>query len=342
MDSTSFSFAWPWLAVLLPLPLLARLLRRGGRAAPPRGPAGGPVLRHPHGAKLRMAFGGQRAAPSRGWSGALLMALIWAALVLALMRPQWLTTRTEVVNPGYDLMLAVDVSRSMEALDFEVGGQRVNRLAVVKGVLGDFIERRAGDRLGLILFGETAYLQAPLTPDGPAVRQLLDASVPRMLGNATALGDAIALAVKKLRARPEGSRVLILLTDGKSTAGRLPPTAAIRMAAHYGVRIYTIGVGSQGPVPIREGGQLVRRTLPLDAAQLQAIAEATGGAYFRATDTQALESIYQRIDALEPTEAEVERVRVPTPLYRWPLGVAMLGLVLVMIRQLRREWRAGA
>jgi Ca-activated chloride channel family protein len=333
-----FEFAWPWLAVLLPLPWLLR------RYAPSRAPAreaddaGAPVLLHPLVGRLGQTF---TAATPVGMPAPmvqnLLMGILWASLVLALMKPQWLETHTEVVSPGYDLMMAVDTSRSMEALDFTVDGRRVNRLAVVKGVMGRFITQRGGDRIGLIIFGDSAYLQAPLTLDGEAVRSLLEATVPRMAGDATAIGDAIGLAVKKLRERPQSSRILILLTDGENTAGNLPPLEATRLASLYKVRIYTIGVGSKGEVPIMENGQLKMTKMEIDEELLQEIAGRTGGAYFRATDTQALEQIYAQIDALEKSEVEERSVMVPQPLFRWPLGLALLALFLIAAMALRRR-----
>ena len=224
----------------------------------------------------------------------------------------------------------------MEALDFTVDGRRVNRMAVVKGVVGRFVEQRRGDRVGLIIFGDNAYLQSPLTLDGDAVRAMLESAIPRMAGDATAIGDSVGLAVKKLRERPEGSRILILLTDGENTAGSLPPLEAARLARRYDIRTYTIGVGSKGKVPFREGGRLIMADMQIDEDLLREMAQITGGAYFRATDTQALEEIYRRIDAMEKTEAETRRTMIPRPLFRWPLGAALLLLLLLVAMSLRR------
>ncbi len=326
-----FEFAWPWAVLLLPLPWLVRRLWPASPRALERAGAGRPPqLLHPGIQRLESAYAAATPAlPPSLWLQRLLLWLIWAALVATMMRPQWLEKYSEVMSTGHDLMLAVDASRSMEALDFTVDGRRVNRMAVVKGVVGRFIEQRHGDRIGLILFGDGAYVQAPLTLDGGVVRTLLDNSVPRMAGDATAIGDAIGLAVKKLRERPPGSRILILLTDGENTAGSLPPEEAAQLARHYGVRVYTIGVGSKGEVPFPEGGRIVMTDMQIDEDLLRKVAAITGGAYFRATDTQALEGIYRRIDEMEQTEAESQSVMIPTPLYRWPLGVAMLGLLLM-------------
>ncbi|MGF1615566.1 MAG: VWA domain-containing protein [Gammaproteobacteria bacterium] len=323
------SFAWPWFALLLPLPwLLAWQFRRPSRAR--EGDSTNRVLLNPAVSRLEAAFASDtpRARGYR-WLWELLGGLFWAALVVALMGPQRLDRYTEAVSHGRDLMLAVDISRSMEALDFQLDGRPVNRLAVVKGVVGSFIELRRGDRIGLILFGDVAYLQAPLTLDGAAVRAMLEGVVPRMAGDATAIGDAVGLAVKKLREREAGGRVIILLTDGENTAGGLPPLEAARLARHHGIRIYAIGVGSHGQVPFPEGDDLVMKTVPLDEGLLQVMSEMTDGVYFRATDTDALRSIYRHIDGLEATEAVTHSTYVPRPLFRWPLAFAgglLLGL----------------
>ena len=330
-----FSFEWPWFALLLLLPVAIILWERRSESVRPLEAADEVRLVHPGTGQLRTAFGLQ-INPVAGSSvlSTLLLGLLWAALVAALMRPQWLESSTEVVNRGHDLMLAVDTSRSMEALDFTVEGQRVNRLSVIKGVVGRFIEQRHGDRIGLLLFGDEAYVLAPLTLDGAAVRSMLDDAMPRMAGSATAIGDAIGLAVKKLRERPEGSRVLVLVTDGENTAGSLPPLEAARLADHYDVRIYTIGVGSKGKVPFMDKGVMTYQDMQIDEDLLRQVAAMTGGAYFRATDTQALEEIYRRIDALEKTEAETRTLMIPHPLYRWPLALALLSLVLIAAKLL--------
>ena len=179
-------------------------------------------------------------------------------------------------------------------------------------------------------FGNQAFVQSPLTLDLKAVRRILNDVEPGMAGNATAMGDAIGLSVKKLRERPEGSRVLLLVTDGENTAGLIPPLDAARLAAREGVRIYSIGVGSnKEEVMIRstDGQYRQESDIGLDEENLKRIADLTGGAYFRATNTRALEEISQRIDGLEKTEAESRTILIPSPLYRWPLGLALLLLL---------------
>jgi Ca-activated chloride channel family protein len=329
-----FDFAWPWMVILLPLPWVAwRFWPMPPSRAELTEIQKQPALLHPALARLEKAF--SSAAPSVPRSDRLpmfLLGLLWLCLVGAMMQPQWLRHHIEIRNKGYDLMIAVDLSRSMLALDFTVDNKRVNRLQVVKGVLGRFIEQRQGDRLGLLFFGDAAYTQSPLTLDTAAVRRMLDASVPRMAGDATAIGDVIGLAVKKLRDRPESSRVMILLTDGENTAGSLPPEQAALLAAQYKIRIYSIGVGSmgdkEGKVPFPdETGRIVQEEMKIDEDLMRRVAALTGGAYFRATDTQALEEIYKNINTLEKTEAETRSVMIPEPLYRWPLGAALLVLL---------------
>lgn len=326
-----FEFHWPWAALLLPLPwLLPRLW-------PDRRPAAEELLEgqrqtllHPRIHDLQATFGSRRLRlPLAGWIYRALLALAWIGLVVAFMGPQWLTPYTEVSSPGYDLMLAVDASHSMEALDFTVEGRPVSRMSVVKGVMGRFIDARAGDRVGLVIFGTQAFVLSPLTLDRHAVRQLLDGVVPSIAGPATALGDAIALGASKLRERPEGSRVMILIADGDNNSGSFAPREAAILARNWGVRIYVIGVGSrQQRIPILENGQIrYRDDLTMDEGRLQEIAELTGGAYFRATDTRALEEISARIDQLEKTEAQARTAFLPRPLYRWPLGVALASLL---------------
>jgi len=326
-----FSFHWPWFAVLLPLPLLIwRFWPHKRKPADFQDHGNGTTLLHPALGRLASTFLTARSLTHMGsLQRTIMLALLWVALIVALMRPQWLEPYTEVRTEGYDLMLAVDTSRSMEALDFTVNNRQVTRMAVIKGVLGRFIKAREGDRIGMVVFGSQAFILSPMTLDVQAVHTLVDSIVARMAGDGTAIGDAIGLSVKKLRERPEGSRVLILVTDGENTEGSLPPKLAAQLAAHEGIRIYTIGVGSKGLVPFFEDGQLTQVKMEIDEDLLTEIASMTGGAYFRATDTNALEQIYQRVDALEKTQAESRTVMLPQPLYRWPLGLALLILLVL-------------
>lgn len=323
-------FHWPWMILLLLLPLLRWLLLRRSSDTSKDQQQRNTTLLHPSLAQLQSAF--HTNSPSRTTGSrlhTLLLTLLWLGLVLAMTRPQWLEPYTENRMEGYDLMLAVDASHSMEALDFSVEGKQVSRMQVIKGVMGRFIEGRGDDRIGLIIFGSQAFVLSPLTLDRPSVLQLLNNLVPRIAGDGTAMGDALGLGVKKLRQRPSGSRVLLLIADGESTAGTIPPMEAARLAAKEDIRIYAVGVGStQKEVPIMEGGRLViRKDLGFDEAIMRDIAETTGGAYFRATDTKALESISQRINELEKSRAESRTLMIPHPLYRWPLALALLSLL---------------
>ena len=217
------------MALLLLLPLLIRLFWprfvHPGQERPTEGLR--TTLLYPKLTKLESSFKTRRPRTAiAGKLQALLLTLLWIALTLTAMRPQLLEPYTEIKSEGYDLMLSIDTSRSMTALDFSSEGRPVSRMAVVKGVMGKFIENRPGDRVGLVIFGNQAFVQAPLTLDLRAARQILDQIEPGMAGNATAMGDAIGLSVKKLRERPEGSRVLLLVTDGENTAGLIPPRDA--------------------------------------------------------------------------------------------------------------------
>jgi Ca-activated chloride channel family protein len=327
-----FEFQWPWMAILLLVPLGIWLRRRNRAIHSMDRQERQVTLLHPDLQNLQVAFHTERPSMTLGsrlYYG--LLALLWLGLTLALMRPQWLEPYTEERSEGYDLMLAVDASLSMEALDFSVDGRQVSRMQVVKGVMDRFIAGRLDDRIGLVIFGSQAFVLSPMTVDRDAVRHLLNDLVPRIAGDGTAMGDAIGLGVKKLRERPEGSRVMVLIADGENTAGMIPPLEAARLAAAEGIRIYAIGVGSdREEVPIMEDGRLVMRTdLGFDEEVMRRIAALTGGEYFRATDTRALETIYQRIDELEKSEAESRTVMIPHPLYRWPLGLALLALLVL-------------
>lgn len=311
-------FEWPWLAALAPLPLVVYRLRR---PAEPRGSA----LYFPFAATLERTSARKR----DGRYGRLVFALIWVLLVAAAMRPEWLGAPIQVPTTGRRLLLAVDVSGSM-AIDDMAGG--LSRLQVVQQVAGRFIDERQGDQVGLILFGTRPYLQAPLTEDLATVHHFLDDAVVGVAGTETAIGDAIGLAIKRLRAESGSNAilrdtVLVLLTDGRNDAGVMPPLEAARMAARVGLKIYTIGVGAAADAG--SYGPNVGNT-DLDQTTLRAIARATGGRYFRATDRAGLEQVYQQINTLEPTAGKRRWLRPRTDLYAWPLALALLVSVPVV------------
>ena len=238
---------------------------------------------------------------------------------------------------GRDLLLAVDLSGSMSTQDFSLHGRQVDRLAAVKAIAGDFIQRRVGDRLGLILFGLNAYVQSPLTFDRKTVDTLLQEAAIGLAGKQTAIGDAIGLAVKELRRHPNGNKVLILLTDGANNAGEVDPIAAARLAAKEGLTIYTIGIGADSVmVPSLFGMQQVNPSQDLDEATLRAIAKATGGRYFRARDSAELNKIYQVIDQLQPVDQQRQTFRPRRSLFFWPLAMALiLAMPLLWLRGAR-------
>lgn len=327
-------FQWPWLLLLLPVPLLLR------RLMPPASSTRDAALRVPFIEDFSSTVSAHAGLITRKvtlW----LALLAWILLIIAVARPQWLGDPVELPVSGRDLMLAVDLSGSMEVEDFDLNGNTVNRLQATQYVAGAFIDRRVGDRLGLILFGRQAYLQTPLTFDRKTVKTLLSEAVIGLAGKETAIGDAIGLAVKRLRDKSQNSRVLILLTDGANTAGEVDPIRAADLAAEEGLKIYTIGIGAD-EMMVRSffGTRKVNPSVDLDEKTLKAIAEKTGGRYFRARDTDELEKIYQLLDELEPVEQEKHVFRPASALYYWPLGTAMVIAALLLLgRQL--GWSGG-
>jgi Ca-activated chloride channel family protein len=326
-------FAWFWMFLALPLPWLVRHL------LPPAEDSAGSALRTPFLDELGGLPSARRARagrPARLW----LAVAAWVLLVSAAARPQWLGEPIEQAVSGRDLMLAVDLSGSMEIRDFLLEGKQVDRLTATQWVAGQFIERRVGDRLGLILFGERAYLQSPLTFDRKTVHVLLNEAVIGLAGDKTAIGDAIGLAVKRLRENPSDQRVLILLSDGANTAGTVAPLQAAELAARAGLKIYTIGIGADEMV-VRDffGSRRVNPSQDLDEPTMRGIAEKTGGRYFRARDTAELEEIYRLLDQLEPAERDKRYYRPHTELYPWPLAAALLLAGMLAVGVLRDGWK---
>jgi len=233
---------------------------------------------------------------------------------------------------GRNLMLAVDLSGSMQTPDYVIEGRHVTRLDAIKSIAGEFIERRVGDRIGLILFGTHAYLQTPLTFDRKTVHSLLDESAIGLAGPETAIGDAIALAVKRLRQSAEGDRILILLTDGVSNAGEMEPAKAAELAAKQGIIIYTVGIGSeQMQIPTLFGTQTVKTPNDLDEKGLRNIATVTGGQYFRASDMAQLSQIYTLLDKLHPVVQGEQTLRPRKSLFYWPLSFSLLLASLILL-----------
>jgi len=325
------AFAWPWALALLPLPYLVyRLVPRARQNSDAA--LWVPTLSPYQGASQHSGV-----KPQRRWLKWLTI-LGWVLLVLSCTRPQWLGEPIELPVSGRDLMLAVDLSGSMRTDDFQLSGRSVDRLTALKAVAGDFIDQRQGDRIGLILFGEQPYIQAPLTFDHNTVTRLLHEAVVGLAGNKTAIGDAIGLAVKRLRKDPQAKNVLILLTDGASNSGSLDPLKAAKLAAQRGLKVYTIGIGAEA---VEVGSFFFKRTvnpsLDLDEKTLKAIAETTGGRYFRARDTEELAQIYQQLDQLEPVEKDKQVYRPYTELYLYPLAAALITALLIGAAHGREE-----
>ncbi|MEX2962115.1 VWA domain-containing protein [Microbulbifer sp. TYP-18] len=327
-----FEFALPWVFALLPLPLLARL-------SLPRARPLTSALKVPFYAELSQR--GESNPVNR--FNLLLLWLIWLLLVAAAARPQWYGQPISQASSARDLLLAVDISGSMETPDMLLNGRPAMRIQAVKDVVGDFVERRKGDRLGLVLFGTRAYLQAPLTYDRNTVDTLLWEAQIGFAGQGTAIGDAIGLAVKRLTQRPAQQRVLILLTDGANTAGEIAPLKAAELAQQAGVTVYTIGIGAEemvqpGLLGSRFGARRINPSRDLDSDTLQAIAERTGGRFFRAYNPQELAQIYAELDRLEPVEQEAASYRPLKSLYTWPLGTALsLALIWALIPAFSRS-----
>jgi Ca-activated chloride channel family protein len=307
--------AWPWLFALLPLPLLAaRLLPRArGMLAT--------ALHLPH---LGVALPQQADVSPVPRLRRLLALLGWLLLVLAAARPQWLGAPEDVPRSGRDLLLAIDTSGSMSIEDMQLGGAPAPRFAAIQAIATDFVHRRAGDRVGLILFGTRAYLLVPLTFDLKTVAKQLGDSTIGLAGRETAIGDAVGLAVKRLRDRPQQQRVVILLTDGVNTSGDLDPAKAIELAIANQVRIYTIGVGADAMrVNSMFGSRVVNPSADLDEKMLTRMAESTGGQYFRARNSEELADIYRTVDKLEPAADAKQSLRPVAELYWIPLGAAL-------------------
>jgi Ca-activated chloride channel family protein len=322
---------WFWLLALLPLVMLWRG-RRGPVAAIEYSDVG-------------LAREVARRSRSRVGIPVWLMLMLAAALmIVGLARPQRDQSRVEVSANGIDIVLGLDVSGSMQALDFLVDNRRVNRIQVVKSVVAKFIEERPSDRIGLIAFAGAPYLVSPITLDHDWLQQNLERVNIGATDDGTAIGSAIAAAVNRLRPTPAKSKVVILLTDGVNNTGKISPLAAAEAAKALGVRIYTIGVGVRGkaPIPVKDelgNMHMVMAQVDVDEKTLQAVANLTGGRFYRATDTDSLEKIYEQINVLEKTAQTVQKFEHVEELYPWALipalGILALGLALQQTR-LRR------
>ena len=321
---------WLWLLAILPVVLLWR-----GR----RGPVA--AVLYPHVGLVREVA---RATRSRigvwTWAVALLAA---ALMIVALARPQRVHSRTETTANGIDIVLGLDVSGSMQALDFLVHDQRVNRIQVVKSVVAKVFEERPDDRIGIVAFAGAPYLVSPITLDHGWLEQNLDRVNVGASDDGTAIGTAIAACINHLRATTGKSKVVILLTDGVNNTGKIPPLAAAEAARALGVRIYTIGVGVRGkaPIPVHDdAGQVhvIMAQVDVDEKTLAEVADLTGGRFYRATDTDSLGKIYEQINALEKSAQTVRKFEHYDELYSWLL-IPALGLLALWFIVQHTRWR---
>lgn len=316
-----FEFAWPWLFLLLPLPWLIRTL------APPL-PQTNSALNTPFYSELNALQRAQEKTVPYWRSKTVAYILIWLLLLFAAARPQLQGSLEERPTSGRDLLIAVDVSSSMLYSDMTLQGNSLSRMDFVKHWLDSFLAARYGDRLGLILFGSQAYLQAPLTYDHHSVRTWVQEAQPGIAGNTTSIGDAIGLAIKRLRVRPAEHRVLILVTDGANNSGVMSPLAAAQLAARYQIKIYTVGIGSLTTESLSEVMQSA--SLELDERTLIRIAQGTAGEYFHLTDSNDLALMHNSLSQLEPTSDYQAPKRTIQELYSWPLAAALLFSMLLM------------
>ena len=319
------SFAWPWLLLLLPLPILVYWLPKKHKSNTDAALVIPQLLQS---SSITVTKQTTKKIPL------IILTLCWVLTVIALSQPQWLGEAIDIPTEGREMMIAVDLSGSMEIEDMSLHGNAVNRLDMLKVVLGSFIERRTGDRLGLILFADDAYMQTPMTFDRKTVKQMLDESVLGLVGRKTAIGDAIALSVKRFDEKQKSNKVLLLLTDGQNTAGKITPEQALELAIAKDITIYTIGIGAD--VMLQRSLFGTRRVNPsseLDEKTLTKLAQQTGGKYFRAKDSQGMEQIYGLLNQLEPIEQDQQQMRPLTALFYWPLSLAFIlsiGYLLVI------------
>lgn len=317
------SLQWPWMLLLLPLPWVVKAVLPEYKHQPV-------ALRVPFYEQLKQ--GASQTISQISFPFSTVVALImWVLLVVAVSRPIWYGEPVNVETSGRDLMLAIDLSDSMKIEDMQSGSRLATRLDTVKQLAGEFIERRRGDRMGLILFGQRSYLQTPLTFDSDSVVVQLKEALPGFAGSSTALGDAIGMAISTLRDRPAASRVLVLLTDGANTAGT-EPAEAVQVAVESAIRIHTIGVGANSKriIDVTGGERTIDPSRDLDESTLQYIAQKTGGRYFRAHNPSELASIYTYIDKLEPAP-EQKSLRPQRSLYHWPLALSLLSCLSLML-----------
>ncbi|MEE2022934.1 VWA domain-containing protein [Alkalimonas mucilaginosa] len=327
-----FELNWPWLLLLLPLPLLikssATMVGRALKLKP----------------LLQVAGQNQRSQSKWKRPATWLAGLIWLALLLAAAEPRWYGEPVQIPQQARDIMLVLDLSGSMEIEDMRWQGRTINRIEAVQILTRDFLERRQGDRIGLILFADAAYQLTPLTLDLTTVQTMLDEIVVGMAGRRTAIGEGIGLAVKRFNELESSNKVIVFLSDGASNTGNISPEESLQLAIAAGVRIHTVGIGAEEMVQQGLfGPRVVNPSHDLDEPLLIRMAEETGGAYFRARNMQEFERMYQLLDELEPIERETLSYRPQRSLVHWPLAVALLLSLWLAALQIRWQelWYAN-
>jgi len=319
----SLSFAHPWMLLLVAVvPLLAWLKGRAGRPS---------AFVYSSIGLVRNIIGLNRSSV-----GKILLRMRWLALVLllvALARPRLGEGHARIHASGIDIVIALDLSGSMAAEDFELKGEPVNRLVIAKDVLRQFVQKRVGDRIGLVAFAGRAYIASPLTLDHDFLFQNLERLNLNTLEDGTAIGSAISAGSNRLREIQAKSKILVLMTDGQNNAGKVPPVTAAEAAQALGIRIYTIGVGSKGVARVPYTDHFGRKAyveqkVDIDEEMLTKVAQMTGGKYFRAQNTTGLRKIYEEIDQLEKTEVEMKKYQRYRELYPWFI---LGGLVILLL-----------
>lgn len=320
-----FTFAWPFAFLLLPLFWIVQKylpkLQKNNEA----------MLRVPFLSRIQALDHNATSSVTPHYLKQIFSIIVWILFIFACANPEWVGNPLPIRQDARNIMLAVDVSRSMEIPDLERNNLTIDRLQIVKAVAARFIEKRIGDKLGLILFASNAYLQTPLTFDRKTVLNMLDDATIGLAGERTAIGDAIGLAIKKFNSENFKSRILILLTDGGNNSGAIDPIAAAELAKDNQIKIYTVGIGaSKMIVNGIFGKQMINPSADLDEALLKKIASITQGQYFRAQDEKTLVNILEAIDQLEPISTENKTARPITALFYWPLAAALIILAILI------------
>ncbi len=319
-----FHFVWPFAALLLPLPWVVGYILRRKQKSPEETDALWVPFYDAFKKQLQQINDTVGERKIHFW-----LIIGWICLVIAAMRPQYVGEAQPISTEYRHLMLVLDVSDSMAEQDFVINGRPVSRLHMVKELADDFLTKRKGDAVGLVLFGEEAYVYVPLTPDIDTAKKMLTEIDFGIAGSRTAMGDAMALALKNMKDLPSDSKIIVLLSDGFANAGQLTPDKVLEIAKQAGVKIYTVGIGAnQVPVWSFFGMQMQNPSQDLDEATLKKIATETGGLYFRAQTTADMERIYQKVDDLEPIQAEDKTIRPITELFYAPLMLGMLCFAL--------------